>query len=131
MANRTLWNVQSATRALVVLPMQITILGNTTPANGTFSVAEGGESAASVARTGTGAYTVTLRDSFPKDMSVNISIYPHSGAARTVRLDAIDESAKTIKFVVLNASLAAVDTANGETDRVHIIATYKNSTALR
>lgn len=127
MADRNKHDVQSICRALVAFPVAVTILGNTTPANGTFTVVQGGEAVASVTRTGVGAYRLTLRDGFVSVQSAHADIVPHGGGARDVRPGAISASGKTIDFVIMNASLVAAETPNAETDTVYITAFFKNS----
>lgn len=127
MADRRKHDVQAITRALVPVVAKISILGNTTPANGTFSVAEGTEAVASVARTGVGTYRMTLRDGFVKAIAAHTDIVPHGGGARTVRIDAISASGKTVDFKVLNTSLAAADTPNAQTDIVYVTVMFGNS----
>lgn len=127
MADRTKHNVQSIVRSLVSVPLTISILGNSTPASGTFTVVQGDEVVASVARTGVGTYQVTMKDAFVSLQGAQAAIVPHGGGARTVRPDAINASAKTVDFKVLNASLVAADTPNAESDTVYLDLQFKDS----
>jgi len=133
MANRTFHGTQSIVRELKVLPGTISILGNTTPANGTFSVQRGQAFIQSVVRTGVGTYEVTLKDKFPEIQAISLSFEPVSAAARDAVLveGALTGAQADGKFFfrTRNASFVAADTANNTTDRVHIVIWAKNSSA--
>jgi hypothetical protein len=131
MANRTFNDVRSAVKELVVIPMTLSILGNTTPANGTFSVVKGAEHVASVARTGVGAYRVTLKDSYPDAIGGSIDMYGHNGAARQARIVSINVASKQINFQIMTEALVAGETPNGETDTVRLTIFAKNTTVPR
>jgi len=118
----------------IIAPVVCTILGNTTPANGTFTIVEGAKAVGTLARTGVGAYSLRLTDKFPKCIGAQVSIFPHNLAARGVKMGAIDTtsqtaSSRTVAFNIVNTAEAAVDTPNGETDRVYLTLFLKNSTA--
>lgn len=118
----------------IIVPVVCTILGNTTPANGTFTIVEGAKAVGTLVRTGTGAYSLRLTDKFPKCIGAQVSIFPHNGAARGVRMGAIDTTnaaaaSRLVNFLILNTAEAAADTPNGETDRVYLTLFMKNSTA--
>jgi hypothetical protein len=131
MADRTFNDVRSITKELIVIPMTLSILGNTTPANGTFSVTKGAEAVASVARTGAGAYRVTLKDNYPDALGASIDVYAHGGAARQGRIVALSPTTKIIDFQIMTEALIAGETPNGETDTVRITAFFKNTTNPR
>ncbi len=126
--NRNSTPVKAIEREVIAVPLTLTILGNTTPANGTFTVVQGKTAAASVARTGTGKYRVTLRDAFPTLLGAVVSIAPHNDAARGVKMSAVTPASKTADFVIVNTAEAALDTPNAETDTVYLTLFFKNST---
>lgn len=131
MANSLHHEKLTKSRGLVDIHIRATILGNTTPANGTFSIVEGSEAVQSFTRTGVGAYRITLREKYNKCLGFFTSIVPHGGGARDIRPGAVDTNARTYDFVVMNASLVAADTANAETDTVYIQLTVKNTSVAK
>lgn len=138
MADRYLWNVQSTNKALVVLPLELTVLGNTTPANGTFLVTKGKEStqpnaagAAVFARTGVGEYRVTLKDKFPFHASGSIDCYAHGGAARQARIKTINATSGYVDFQIMTEALVPGETPNGETDTIRLVLFMKNTNVDR
>lgn len=104
-----------------------TWLGNTTPANGTGTVVRGKQAFASIARTGVGAYRITLKEKYFQLLGVQIHLAPHSAGARQIEIGAINLTNKTVDFVIKNASLAAAETPNNETDTIYLTLTVRNS----
>lgn len=134
MANRYMFDTQSITKALVVIPVTLTILGNTTPANGTFSIVQGSEAVSTFARTGVGSYSLRVTDIFPTLMSAQLTFNAGSSGARigsnlTAVVNNPTAASRVITFQVLNTSLAAADTPNAVTDTVYLTLYCKNSTA--
>lgn len=127
MANRVHWPVQSRTRELKTIAAILGILGNTTPANGTFNVVNGGDGIKSFARTGTGQYTVTLEDGYVE--CVGLSLNLEAAVAVDLIPQVVSRDVKTAKTVVfvLNTGASPTDTANGVQQYVHFYLRCKNS----
>jgi hypothetical protein len=79
----------------------------------------------SVARTGTGTYTVTLRDSFLDYDSVIASLQLTAATAMYPQVGDLSVVNRTFVVRVINASGAAVDVAAGANNRVHIAVTLR------
>lgn len=100
--------------------MQLTINGSF-PTNGASSPATfEGDGIASVARTGTGTYTVTLTDKYPSCIAVDATLQLGTADGSVATPGAIDvSSAKTMVIVTSNASGAATDIAAAASNRVN------------
>lgn len=81
---------------------------------------------ASIARTGTGTYTITMEDKYVRLMHVAITELNSSTEDITTQLKSQDMSAKTIEFFTKTAG-AAADAADGST--LYIKMEMKNSTS--
>lgn len=125
MANRNFDNVQTLGKGVKV------IAGSFAP-NGSSAV-----SAASVkgigftvARTGTGQFTITLSDAYVDYLSITASLALSAGDDKFLQLGAVDVvTAKTIVVNVWDVSgAAATDVAANAANRIHFVAWLKNST---
>lgn len=127
MANRLTHELQHMGRQEKVISGIISIVGAASAGNNTVTKSKGLDGVASVARTGTGAMTVTLDDAWVECHGISAD-YQTAGA-RTCRITSHDvASAKTIVITTLDDALAAADVPNGSTDYIHLIAILKNST---
>jgi len=136
MANQTFNDVQSRTKAVKLLHGRLRILGNTTPANGTFSVIEG-DGILSLTRTGTGLYRITLRDKYQKLVGAKFQILAATITQGEIEIAAEDVDGATpyvdFRFKApTNSStttLIATDTANDVTIDVFVELALKNTNA--
>ena len=129
MANVGFNNIQCRTKGVKIVTLRLRILGNTTPANGTFSIV-GGDGAASLTRTGTGAYRITLQDKYLSLVGATLQALAATAIDLVPQLVAEDvASAKTVDFKML-AGATATDTANGVTQDV-FATLYLKDTAAR
>lgn len=131
MANRDFKDVQSYSREMKILAGVIKLTGAASAANTVIEIEKGGMGIASVARTGTGEFEVTLTDAFPGIESIQLTYEPHAAAARnaviTAGAIAAIQGTKKFKFTIVNASFAAADVANTNVDRLHLALFFTNS----
>jgi Tfp pilus assembly major pilin PilA len=120
MANRMFYEfVQNLIPKMTVLTGTISIGGTGAPTIATGQFA----GVASIARTGTGAYTLTLSDAYQADVCVLLSARNSTAGLGTVQVKAVDLStAKTVTFFTLDSTFAAADFASGSIIDVLIIA---------
>lgn len=87
-----------------------------------------GMGVASLTRTGTGAYTITLQDAYTKLLELNVWFGATSSGIVAVRLasdyatQTTDIKAKTVKIVCYSATTTAADPANGALMQFKIVA---------
>lgn len=118
MADRNLKNVQA-------LDYKVTVL------SGTCSVPTGGAAVtanailgATVARTGTGTYTITMVDSFPELLACHISVL--KATAQDLVPQLVSLSGKVLTFKLLTGTTATDVTSEAAT--LYITLVFKNST---
>lgn len=80
---------------------------------------------ASVARTGTGAFTITFQDVWPELLSANVEILKATAQDLNVQFVALSLSAKTLSFRILTG---ATPTDMLEAGTFFITLVFKNST---
>lgn len=87
-----------------------------------------GGGVASIARTGTGAYTITLKEPFTKLLGFNVVFGDTSSGIVAVRLPSslatqtTEIKAKTVKIVCYSATATAADPASGTVMQFEIVA---------
>jgi hypothetical protein len=130
MANRYLHNKQSINRGVVQLSGRFRILGNTTPANGTFTKVYG-DGIASFARSGAGEYTITLSDKWSSLLGAKLQVLAATAIDLVPQLKS--ETVASTKLVVFNmlAGATPTDTANGVTQDVFVTLELKNTSVAR
>jgi len=124
MANRTFTQFWQS-----LLKSPVTIAGSFAP-NGSSAVASASVKGKgfTVARTGTGTFTVSFSDAFPKCISATASLQLASGDDKLVQVGAIDVAAKTMVLRVWDISGAAVaDVAADANNRVNFNVVFSNS----
>ena len=130
MANRMLHPKRSMNRELVQLAMRLRILGNTTPANGTFSIVEG-PGVSTLTRSGTGEYTITLADKWTALHGAKLQVLAATAIDLVPQIKSEDVAgAKTVVFNML-AAATPTDTANGVTQDVFVELQLKNTSLTR
>ena len=96
-------------------------------ATGAVGAVKGG-GVSSIARTGTGAYTITLADAYRKLVAFNCVFGDVSSIIVSVRLtetlanQTVNIKAKTVKIVCYSATATAADPAQGTVLQFHIVA---------
>lgn len=130
MANLGHNDVQSRSKEIKLIVGKLGILGNTTPANGTFSIEEGGEGIAAFTRTDTGKYRIELQDKYQKLMGVSLTVLAAAAVdlVPQVRAEAVNGATPYIDFEML-AGGTATDTANAVQQYVMVIIAVKNTDA--
>lgn len=129
MANVGFNDVQSRGKEIKYVHARLRILGNTTPANGTFSIVKG-YGVATFARTGTGEYTITLQDKYQRLMSAQLTVLAATAVDLVAQLKSEDVAgAKTIVFN-MNAGATPTDTANAVTQDVLVSLALQNTDAV-
>ena len=128
MANVTFWDTQSRSRGVKLLTGVFKILGNTTPANGTYTINKGNGFATFV-RSGAGEYTITLNDSYVECLGVQVTL---QGAAIDLVPQVASTDVVTAKTIVinLNASGTPTDTANTVVQYLHVLVAVRNTSVL-
>ena len=128
MANLGFNDVQSRTKAVKKICGRISILGNTTPANGTYTV-DRGDGVASVARTGAGEYTLTLTDTYRQLVGFALGIQAAAAIDLVPQMKSHD--VVVAKTIVLNllAGATPTDTANGVQQYLYFEFSLKNTDA--
>lgn len=131
MANVGYNDMQSRTKQVKTVVSRLRILGNTTPANGTFSVVSG-DGVLSLTRTGTGTYRVTLQDKYVSLVGASFQVLAATAIDLVPQLSAEDVAGSGgtpyVDFKMLAAAVAT-DTANGVTQDVFITLHLKNTSA--
>lgn len=95
--------------------------------------AKGAYGISSVARTGTGAWTIVLQDSYRRLLGVTMSTTATSGVSTVISpgidatTDVTSNTAPTIKLVLSSATATAADPASG--DKIDLTFELQNSTA--
>lgn len=87
----------------------------------------------SVARTGTGQFTITFNDKFVDLVSAIATLQLNAAAASVVQVGAWDSSAKTLILTVLTESagaLAAADVAANANNRIHFEVKFSNTSIV-
>jgi len=79
-----------------------------------------------VARTGTGEYTVTLDDVYPGLLSAQVSLQHNGAGDKKVHWGAIDLAAKTLKIFAITTASAA-DLAAHASNHVHFLLVLRNT----
>ena len=80
-----------------------------------------------VARGGTGSFTVTLADSYPGLLSAQCSVGLNAAADTKVQFGAIDvTTAKTVVITVITTASAA-DIASNANNRIHFVLFLRNT----
>jgi len=122
MASRVFRNVQALNPELKIVTGSFTTNGSSDPDSDN-NTGKGW----SVARTGTGEYTVTLEDTYPALLSGNCSLGLNAAGDSQVQFGAIDVvTAKTIVIRTITAGSAANIAANAN-NRVHFTLCLRNT----
>lgn len=122
MANRTFYPMRGTRTETVHL-------GGNFDTNGASNPASSSTGRFTVARTGTGTYTVTLADTYFDLIAANVSAQCNTAGGFQVEFGAIDENvAKTVVIRTL-VSGAAADVAANANNRVHFNLFLKNSSS--
>jgi len=100
LADRNFSNSLALDKALVILS------GACTVATGAGGVTANNCLGATLSRTGTGAFTITLQDRYPELLSVNIQIGKATAQDLVVQILAVDLTARTITFRILTGVTA-------------------------
>lgn len=122
--------VQSRTKGVKSIILTVKVVGASNPANSAVTIEKGGDGVLSVARTGTGAYKITLRDRFIAMLSANVQLM----AATAIDLVAqpisqtLDTATKEFAWRA-NTGATPADTAVGVTHRFLIHLDLKNTQA--
>jgi len=118
-------------REAVVMSIRLRILGNTTPANGTFSIVGGGDGVATFTRSGVGEYTVTLSDAWTSLIGARLQVLAATAIDLVPQLKS--ETVASTKLVVFNmlAGATPTETANGVTQDVFLELVLKNTSVVR
>lgn len=129
MANLSFNDVQSRSKGVKTIHARLRILGNTTPANGTFSVVAG-DGVVSLTRTGTGAYRITLSDKYVTLIGAHFTVLAATAIDLVPQLFADDVAGATpyVDFKMLAAAVAT-DTANAVTQDVFVTLVLKNTSS--
>ena len=130
MANLAFNDMQSRTKEVKVIVGRLRILGNTTPANGTFSVVEGGEGISSITRTGTGKYKINLSAPYQKLMGCSLTMLAATAIDLVPQIvaESVNAAAPYVEFQMC-AGATPTDTANGVTQDVFVTLHLKNGTS--
>jgi hypothetical protein len=104
----------------------VQLAGTCTIATGTGGVTANNILGATVARTGTGAFTITLADRYPEILSVNLQVGKATAQDLVPQVVAVDLSARTITFRLLTGTTPTDITTEAATLFVDI--KMKNST---
>lgn len=103
------------------------------PTSGTGPYAVGADGVRSVARTGAGAWTVTLQDSYQRVLQARATTFNSTGASTVVSVavdtdgDVNSNTTPTVLLVFSSATTTAADPASGDLVLVHL--TLQNSAA--
>lgn len=129
MANLGFNEVQGRTKEVKLITARLRILGNTTPANGTFSVVVG-DGITSLTRTGTGKYRITLTAPYISMVGGNITMLAATAIDLVPQFVAEDVAGATpyVDFQMC-AGATPTDTANGVTQDVFVVLALKNTSS--
>lgn len=122
MADRTFVNALALDKNVVCLT------GTATIATGTGGVTANNCLGLSVARTGTGAFTITLQDRYPELLSVNLGIAKATAQDLVAQVESVNLSTRTITFRLLTGTTPTDVTSEAAT--LYIDVKLKNSTIL-
>ncbi len=102
MANLQHHDVQGRSKEIKLVTARLRILGNTTPANGTFSVADG-DGVAAFTREGVGHYRVQLEDKYVKLLGADFTVLAATAIDLVPQLVAedVDGSTPYVDFKML------------------------------
>lgn len=130
MANLAFNDMQSRTKEVKVIVGRLRILGNATPANGTFSVVEGREGISSITRTGTGKYKINLSAPYQKLMGCSLTMLAATAIDLVPQIvaESVNAAAPYVEFQMC-AGATPTDTANGVTQDVFVTLHLKNGTS--
>jgi hypothetical protein len=120
MADRNMKNMQALDYKVSVLAGQVVIATSTT------GVSSSSILGASVARTGTGAYRITLADAWPELLSANLTVQKTTAQDLVPQISAVNLASKQIDFVNLTGATATDPTTDAAT--VNVLLVFKNST---
>lgn len=120
MADRNMKNVQALDYKVNVLAGSIAIATSTT------GVTANNILGASVARTGTGAYQITLQDAWPELLAAHITVSKTTAQDLVPQISAVALSSKTIDFKLLTGLTATDPTTDAVTAYITLV--FKNST---
>ena len=126
MADKIFYGVQALNPELKI------VAGSFLP-NGSSAVDSAGNTGTgfSVARTGTGSFTVTLGDKYPGLLSAQCSVALAAAADTKVQFGAIDvSSAKTVVITVITTASAA-DIASNAANRIHFVLFLRNTSLTK
>ena len=118
MADRNFSNVQAIAK-------QVKIVAGSAAFNSSGVIGTQNFSGASVARTGTGAYTITLTDVYPALVGANIIISKATAADLVPQINSVNLSSKTISFRLLTG---ATPTDLAEAGSFYVTLIFKNTT---
>lgn len=119
MANRNFDVMQALEKGVKVIAGSISIGSNAAVSSETIM-------GASVAKTGTGAYTITLEDAYPALLSCNLTVMAATAVDLVPQIVSADVvSAKTIVFKLLTGATATDPSA---ACKVQVMIVLKNST---
>mgnify|MGYP006402655225 FL=1 len=122
MASRVFRNVQALNPELKIVTGSFTTNGSSSPDSDN-NTGKGW----SVARSGTGEFTVTLEDTYPALLSGNCSLGLNAAGDSKVQFGAIDVvTAKTIVIRTITGT-AAADIAANDNNRVHFTLCLRNT----
>lgn len=120
MADRNLKNVQALDYKVNVLA------GSVTVATGSGGVTANNILGASVARTGTGAFRITLEDAWPELLAAHIIVAKATAQDLVPQINAVALTSKTIDFRLLTGTTPTDVTTEATT--LYITLVFKNST---
>ena len=121
MAEKIFFDVQA-------LNPHVKIIAGTFKPNGSSAIDNTANKGAgwTVARTGTGEYTVTLDDVYPGLLSAQVSLQHNGAGDKKVHWGAIDLAAKTLKIFSITTASAA-DLAAHAQNHVHFTLMLRNT----
>ena len=130
MANRNFNRVQALPKELKILSGIVKIVGATDPANAVVTLEPSNNvGITSVARSGTGEYTITLDDKYTSLFNANFNLEAATAIDLVPQIKSHDvASAKTL-VVNLNAGATPTDSANEVVHKIHFNLILKNSSA--
>jgi|LakMenEpi03Aug12_release.lakeMendotaPanAssembly.Ray.scaffolds.fasta_scaffold17960_5 hypothetical protein len=120
MADRNMKNIQGLDYKVSVLA------GSVTVATGTGGVTANAILGASVARTGTGAFRITLEDAWPELLACHIVVAKATAQDLNPQINAVTLASKQIDFRLLTGATPTDVTTEATT--LYITMVFKNST---
>lgn len=130
-ANRVHYPYQHRSREIKRISGRLSILGNATPANGTYAIDKGGDGVTSVVRSGTGEYTFTLETTYC-DLN-NFQLTLEASVAVDLVPSVKNHTVKTTKTIVVRTCTGATptDTADAVQQYIHFSFDLKNTSSAR